>query len=162
MARDIGREVAALRRLTVGGLRAKYADVFGEGSRTWNRDWLVRRIAWRLQAETEGGLSERARQRAAELANEADLRTSPPKAPRAGKQPVRAAARLPADGRLPPPGTVLARPYKGGVVEVTVLADGLEFAGARYRSLSGVAKAATGSHCNGFAFFGLAGKGGGR
>jgi hypothetical protein len=44
-----------------------------------NKSWLIKRIAWRLQALAEGDLSERARQRAKELANDADLRLSPPK-----------------------------------------------------------------------------------
>jgi len=66
----------------------------------------------------------------------------------------------PNDPRLPVPGTVLTRPYKGGVLQMPVLANGFAYAGDKYGSLSAVAKAATGSHCNGFAFFGLAGKGG--
>ncbi len=59
------------------------------------------------------------------------------------------------DGRLPPPGTVLTRPYKGGTIQVQVLAHGFEYDGKVYRSLSAVAKAVTGSHCNGFLFFRL-------
>jgi Protein of unknown function (DUF2924) len=161
--RDVAKEVAGLRRLTPSKLRERYAEVFGEPTRTGNAEWLVRRIAWRLQALAEGDLSERARQRAAELANDADLRTTPPRKPPAGRPATRTVAQpLPADHRLPPAGTVIRRPYKGGLLEVTVLADGFEFAGRRYGSLSAVAKAATGSHCNGFAFFGLTGKGGGR
>jgi hypothetical protein len=50
---------------------------------------------------------------------------------------------------------VLTRKYKGGTVQVKVLAQGFEYAGALYSSLSAVAKAVTGSHCNGFLFFGL-------
>lgn len=59
------------------------------------------------------------------------------------------------DDRLPPPGTVLTRKYKGGAVQVKVLANGFEYIGAVYGSFSAVAKAVTGSHCNGFLFFGL-------
>ena len=64
-----------------------------------------------------------------------------------------------ADPRLPPPGSVLARKYRGQTLQVRVLADGFEFEGAVYPSLSATAKAITGSHCNGFLFFRLAGKG---
>ena len=64
------------------------------------------------------------------------------------------------DDRLPPPGSVLTRKYKGGSVQVKVLADGFEYAGQVYGSLSAVAKAVTGSHCNGFLFFRLTGKAG--
>jgi hypothetical protein len=59
------------------------------------------------------------------------------------------------DGRLPPPGTVLTRPYKGRSLQVQVLPHGFEFDGQVYRSLSAVARAITGSHCNGFLFFRL-------
>ena len=47
--------------------------------------WLIKRIAWPMQANHEGGLTERARQRARELACDADLRLS---APRMRPQPV--------------------------------------------------------------------------
>ncbi len=58
---------------------------------------------------------------------------------------------------LPPPGTVLRRPYKGRTVLITVLDDGFEYEGDVYRSLSAVAKAVTGSHWNGNLFFRLKG-----
>jgi hypothetical protein len=80
MRLNIGKEVAALRRMSTQELLAKYAELFGEDVwKTGNRVWLVKRIAWRLQALDEGDLSERARRRAAELANDADLRLSPPR-----------------------------------------------------------------------------------
>ena len=60
------------------------------------------------------------------------------------------------DDRLPLPGTILTREYKGGVVQVQVLQSGFEYQGEVYKSLSAVAKAITGSHCNGYAFFRLA------
>ena len=66
------------------------------------------------------------------------------------------------DDRLPPPGSLITRPYKGGVVQVKVLRDGFVYAGAVYPSLSAVAKAVTGSHCNGFLFFKLTTKERGR
>jgi hypothetical protein len=63
------------------------------------------------------------------------------------------------DDRLPPPGSVITRRYKGAVVQVKVLQGGFEYAGEVYGSLSAVAKTVTGSHCNGFLFFRLTGKG---
>jgi DUF2924 family protein len=64
---------------------------------------------------------------------------------------------LPGGGedRLPPPGSVIIREYRGESLRVTVLPDGFEHEGERYRSLSAVAKAVTGQHLNGFAFFRL-------
>ena len=59
------------------------------------------------------------------------------------------------DHRLPPPGSILTRPYKGILLQVRVLEQGFEYEGTIYRSLSAVAKAITGQHCNGFLFFRL-------
>src|ERR1700687_4140925 len=60
MDHQLAKELAALIRLGVSELRLKYAEVFAEPTRTGNKNWLVRRIAWRLQALAEGDLSERA------------------------------------------------------------------------------------------------------
>ena len=72
------REIDSLRHQTVGQLRVKYLEVFRTESRSNNQKFLVRRLAWRLQANAEGDLSERARQRATVLAEEADLRIRAP------------------------------------------------------------------------------------
>jgi hypothetical protein len=153
MSPNVARELAALQRLTVPQLRQRYAEVFGETTNANNRTWLLKKIAWRLQALAEGDLSERVRQRAAELANDADLRANPPKTMPL-PVPVEAPTPRPAaDDRLPSAGTVLTRPYKGQVLQVQVLSDGFEYDGQVYPSLSAVAKAITGSHCNGFLFF---------
>jgi hypothetical protein len=78
MTRNIGKEVAAMQRMTVAELRGKYAEVFGEETRSRHKKHLLRRIAWRLQANEEGDLSERARHRARELAADPDVRMTPP------------------------------------------------------------------------------------
>jgi len=156
---NIEREQVLLLRHTVTELRRTYETVFGEACRSNHKTWLVKRILWRMQANAEGDLSARARQRASELANDADLRV---KAPRASVPLAPPSARMtPAsppvthDKRLPLPGTVLTRLYKGETLQVTVRDNGLEWQGEIYRSLSAVAKAITGSHCNGFLFFKL-------
>jgi hypothetical protein len=159
MQLNVAKEVAALRRMTTGQLRRRFAEAFGEATNANNKAWLVKRIAWRLQALAEGDLSEMARRRAAELANDADLRLSPPVA-RESKPPtadlaVAEVLPLRPENRLPPPGSILSRAYKGEVLQVRVLDHGFEFEGAVYRSLSAVAKKITGGHCNGLAFFRL-------
>ena len=151
----LAKELAALDRMTTTDLREKYAELFGEPTAAGNRAWLARRVGWRLQALAEGDLSERAKARAAELARDADLRLTPPK-----EQPERertAATPIAAvlDPRLPGVGTVLTRRYKGADVRVKIAADGFEYQGERYSSLSAVAKAVTGTHTNGFLFFRL-------
>jgi hypothetical protein len=155
---NVEKEVARLRQMTVAELQTRYADLFGEPTRTGNKEWLIKRNAWRLQALAEGDLSERARQRARELACDADLRLSPPRQ-RVSRSPglralLSSAASLP-DDRLPPSGTVLVRKYKGEALQVKVLPDGFAYQGETYDSLSAVAKVITGSHCNGFLFFRL-------
>ncbi len=155
MPKTLCKEIAALHGMTTSQLRNRYGEVFGEATRAGNKTWLMKKIAWRLQAIAEGDLSERARQRAAEIANDADLRVIAPKetspAPR-----VTIPLASPADRRLPKAGTVLERSYKGKQLLVTVLADGFEFEGDKYQSLSAVAKTITGQHLNGYHFFRLA------
>ena len=123
MELNIVNEVAALERLSVGQLRQRFAELFGEATHASNRTWLVKRMVWRMQALAEGDLSERARRRAAELARDADLRLNPPPSKANTTTPVPEDVRIPApvDQRLPPPGTILTRPYKGQLVQVQVL-----------------------------------------
>ena len=160
MRLNIAKEVAALEQMTVGQLQDRYVEVFGEPVRSRHRQYLIRRIAWRLQANAEGGLSERALRRAEELADDADVRLTPPRGAAVAVQerPVGSSVTgvlVAKDPRLPPPGGQLTRKYKGRTICVTVLADGFEYLGDRYRSLTAIAKAITGSHMNGYRFFGL-------
>jgi hypothetical protein len=74
------KEIDELSRMAVGQLRQKYMEAFGEESRSNHKQFLFRRIAWRIQAIAEGGLSKRARRRALEISNDADLRIRAPKA----------------------------------------------------------------------------------
>ncbi len=155
MALNVGKEITALQRMTVPDLRRKYTETFGEGTTSRHKQFLIRRIIWRLQANEEGGLSELARQRAKELAAESDVRLTAPKAkPVDAPGPTKVTPiQIYKDDRLPMPGAVLTRRYKGRVIEVRVLPQGFEFEGDIYRSLSAVAKKVTGTHWNGFHFF---------
>ena len=160
---NLAHDIATLPTLTVAQLRQRYAEAFGEPTKSANKLWLRKRIAWRLQANAEGDLSERARQRAALLANDADLRLSPPttdsvpapaSAADASSDPAIPEPLVP-DRRLPLPGAILSRLYKGQQLQVTVLDSGFAYEGKVFASLSAVAKAITGSHCNGYFFFHL-------
>ena len=155
---NIESEIATLERMTVGELHERYAEVVGEKARSRHRQYLIRRIAWRIQANAEGGLSERALRRAEELANDAEVRVTPPRSGAIRTTPrLREIRGVPPnrDLRLPRPGTAIVRDYKGRRLVVTVRDDGFEWDGTRYSSLSAAAKAITGSHVNGFRFFGL-------
>lgn len=163
MALNVGKEVSKLQRMTVRELRERYEDVFREECRSNHKQWLIKRIAWRMQANEEGDLSERARRRALEIANDADLRMKAPSekkpAPLVRGRKVQGKIATTHDKRIPLPGTILTREYKGATVQVTVLPTGFDFEGEIYASLSAVAKAITGSHTNGFLFFRLNGTG---
>src|SRR5262245_56106968 len=121
MKMNVSKEVAALGRMAVKELQARYADVFGEETHAHHKQWLIKRIAWRLQALAEGDLSERARQRAAELANDADLRLSPPKLLPLAASHNRTnitTIQTQVNGRVPIPGAVITRVYKGKTCSV--------------------------------------------
>jgi len=154
---DIPGQLAALRNMTVAQLREKYREVFGEPTRSRNKDYLRKKVAWRIQELAEGGLSDRARARIEELADGAPMRQRS-----SGNGPGNGAAvttpATPAtdrDPRLPEPGTVLTRTHGGVEHQVTVLDDGFEYRGERYTSLSKIAREITGTNWNGFLYFGL-------
>ena len=152
MAESIVTQIAALKPMTVSQLREVYAEKFGEGSKSRNKQWLFKRIAWRIQELAEGGLSERAKKRAAELANDADLRLRPPKGHKAPEPAPVAPTR---DPRLPPSGTELKRTFDGKEHVVAVGESAFTYKGKEYRSLSAIAKQISGTPWNGYGFFGL-------
>jgi len=143
------REIDALRHQTVGQLRVKYLKVFRQESRSNNQKFLVRRIAWRMQANAEGGLSERARQRAVLVAEDADLRI------RAPQSFLKALAQGNRDPGLPAVGTFMNREFQGRSVSVEVLERGFRYQDQVCRSLSAMARQVSGVQWNGFAFFSL-------
>lgn len=157
---DLALEINALESMKPKQLREKYHEVWGEPTRSGNKRFMIKRIAWKLQANAEGDLPERVRQKALAIARDSDLRTT---APRPRNSPPRnycdaratsGGVRL-ATGQSPATGTQLTRIYKGQTVVVTVLEDGFAHNGNRYRSLSAASKAITGNHVSGNAFFGL-------
>ena len=160
LALDVDREVSLMREMSVDRLRGKFAEVFGEATKSRHKAWLIKRIAWRMQANLEGGLSERALIQARELANEADLRVTAPRVKEKAPDILKVSIASPADRRLPAPGTIITRTYKGRELRVRILEVGFEYEGERYKTLSAVAKHITGQHINGFLFFRLTGKGG--
>lgn len=159
MVADVRIEIAALRRMTVKELRQRHLELFNEETRSGNRQWLFRRLAWRVQALAEGDLSERAKQRATELTREADIRLRPPReltmSEAANAKTLQGTINISKDARLPMPSAVLRRVWRGHEYQVTVLSNGFTYDGEHYRSLSAIAHKITGSHWNGYYFFGL-------
>jgi hypothetical protein len=155
-------EIEKLRRASLSSLRERFREVFQEDARTRHREHLFRRIAWRLQALAEGDLTERARDRAHEIAQDADLRKVAPRDFfQVEGQPVQTTSgdrnRRQQDRRLPLPGAMLSRKWKGRTILVEVLAKGFRYENRHYTSLSAIAVAVTGTRWNGVAFFGLTG-----
>ncbi len=155
---DVPTQLAALEAMTVGQLAERWRELYGEPTRTRNKDYLKKRLAWRIQELAEGRLPpgavalinkfgdqmpERWRMRMTRPATtENEARTL--------LQPVE-----PRDPRLPPPGTVLRRVFEGVAHEVAVREEGFEYDGTRYKTLSAIAQHITGTRWNGFLFFGL-------
>jgi Protein of unknown function (DUF2924) len=152
-------EIENLRRASLAGLREKFREVFQEETSSRHREHLFRRIAWRLQALAEGDLTERAITRAKEIAQDTDLRKVAPEdffsLDGNSIQTTRAGSRRQQDNRLPLPGAMLRRKWKGRTILVEVLAKGFRYENQQYSSLSAVALAITGTRWNGLAFFGL-------
>ena len=147
----VAADLAALQRMTGPELANRYVALFGLPPRSRNKDFLRKRLAWRIQELAEGGLSERALARIEELGVPAFAalrrRANPAVPTRAG---VEGAVR---DPRLPSVGTVLTRVHGTTEHTVTVLIDGFEYRGERYRSLSKIARVITGTPWNGYLFF---------
>lgn len=159
--RSVAREIATLQDLNLAELKARFTEVYGEAPKSKNLPFLRKKIAYRIQEQLEGGLSEAAQARLLELAP-AELGGGKAAAPRreqgvSFKQESRPVAR---DPRLPRAGTTLTREYKHFAHEVQVLEDGFLYRGRTYGSLSAIAKEITGTPWNGFLFFGLIQRGG--
>src|ERR1700722_15043144 len=153
------KSIEELQDIKIPALKKRYRELFGEESKSSNKQFLFRRIAWRLQANAEGDLSERARRRTSDIADDRDLRIRAPKEfvvrPEFSSGSVDR-TRPPKDSRLPGAGTLLTRRVGNRQIVVKVLIDGFEYESRRYRSLSAIAREVTGTRWNGLLFFGLA------
>ncbi len=151
--RPMATVIAELRELDVASLVDRYEAVHGKPPRTKHRDWLWRRVAWKVQEQRFGGLSTVAKRRLDELIAELDLPLGNNGTTVRGEvREGRGGSRRPTDPVL---GTTLTRAWKGREIHATAVEGGWEHEGVQYRSLSAVAKAVTGSHWNGRLFFGL-------
>jgi hypothetical protein len=146
-------ELAALVEMTGAEMAEKYLALFGQPARSRNKDFLRKRLAWRIQELAEGGLSERALSRIEELGSAGLAAARRPARVQTSSSPMPRSTDAPRDPRLPRAGTVVRRNH--GTVEhsVTILDDGFEYRGEKYRSLSKIARLITGTPWNGYLFF---------
>ena len=154
MQAELQQQIDQLRHMTTAQLQLQYRELFGQASHSNHKGYLFRRVAWRLQALAEGGLSERARQFAQQIATDADLRLCAPKLAETPAVRVASASRQ-RDPRVPAPGTQLVKRYKEETLTVMVLEDGYQYGERVYKSLSAIARQVTGTQWNGYIFFGL-------
>ncbi|RKY28139.1 MAG: DUF2924 domain-containing protein [Candidatus Omnitrophota bacterium] len=148
-------EIMALKNKSLSELKAKYEELFeGKKAPSNNKVYLWRKIAYRIQEIEFGSLSAKAEEKIQEFIQKYDpvnnkaLRPDAPIVNELAKKPTR-------DKRLPIPGTIITKEYKGKLIEVKILDSGFEYNNKKYKSLSSIAKEITGAHWNGFLFFGL-------
>jgi hypothetical protein len=134
-------QLAALPEKTPAELKQLWRDLYDREPPSGNKPFLVKRLAYRIQELAYGGLSARAEAKLAVLIEEEDRRVKGLPSLRKGDRPIT--------------GTRLIRQWQGVEHCVTVLDNGFEYQGARYRSLSAIARAIAGTRWNGWVFFGL-------
>lgn len=168
MKKDRRRFFEKLRTMNGTELRVAYLKLFEERPHSHRHEWLRNRIAWGFQAKLETGMSQRFIQYGLQNADLSELRTHPPRStaggPEAGDEistgeSQSVAEKVPGrDPRIPPPGTVLSRDYKGTRIAVKVLAHGFEWNGTVYSSFTKAVKTATGASYSPYVFFKLGAK----
>ena len=142
MTDTIPARLAALKTTSTPDLKQQWRDLFDSEPPPFNRRYLESRIAYRIQELAYGGLKPETVQRLERLGEELD-----------GGDKKKRGMRLNRD--RPITGTRLLREWQGVEQIVTVTADGFEWQGRPYKSLSAIARAITGTRWNGWVFFGL-------
>ena len=133
--------LAALKAMSVKELKAEWEKLIGTSAPNNSRAFLELRIAYRLQELTYGGPDRDTRRMLDLLADEVEGHAR-------RKHQI-------ADPRNPVAGTRLLREWDGREHTVIVLKDGFDWQGRKFKSLSAVARAITGTRWNGYRFFGL-------
>ncbi len=141
--------LAEIQGWKTGRLREELTRLSGSPARSWNRPYLVRKVSWLTQAR------ERQSSDGVEVPTLVREVRDVPRSPRLDALIRVLPNRGVQDPRLPRPGSVILRDYRGLRLTVTVLERGFEWNGQIYSSLTAVAKAITGTHWNGRLFFGL-------
>jgi hypothetical protein len=133
-------QLSSLHKMDMPQLKQLWKNLLPDKSMKNSRDYFISRLSYRIQELAQGGLSDKAQQQMVRLQKQRTQQKTP-------KQP------------LPPIGTKLIRKYKGIEHQVTLVKNGFEYQGQKYKSLSKVARVITGTQWNGFTFFGLKKKG---
>jgi hypothetical protein len=140
--------IAELAGMNVRQLVKRHVEMLGKAPRIKNRTWLQRKLAWYEQTKRYGGLSTAAKKRLDQLMAEIQLPLPISRSTKDASPAPRSADDLPL-------GTRLERKWRDRVIVATRIEAGWDCEGKLHRTLSGAAKAVTGSHVSGPAFFGL-------
>jgi len=149
-------QIMELKEKSLGELKAKYEELFsGQTAPSNNKVFLWRKIAYRIQELEYGGISTDTQVKIQRLIQQYDPINN--KALRPDRIPTKQAKKsdLSRDKRLPIPGTVITKEYKGISLQIKVLDPGFEYNKKIYKSLTAIAKEVTGAHWNGYLFFNL-------
>jgi hypothetical protein len=153
MREDILNQVLALKELKSEELLTKYIEVFdGQRPSINNAEYLRKKISYRIQEIAHGGLSNAAKTSLQQLITVYDPINNRLLRKMKDKE---SGVKIRRDRRLPIPGSIITKIYKGTVIKVKVLEKGFEYDDKIYRTLSRVANAITGDHWNGYLFFSL-------
>lgn len=142
------KQIADLGNLSHERLCSLWRTLYGKEPTATNRPYLTKRLAYRIQEIAYGGLSEKARTTMEEILDARGFDGN------GGNMDTRRAEKKRKTG-VPVVGTKLARDWNGRRYTATVVYGGFEYEGKRYKSLTAIATAITGTHWNGRAFFGL-------
>ena len=146
-------EIAKLQRMLVSELQVEWFRLYGASTRSRNRGYLWKRLAWRIQELAHGGLSDECKQRIEAFASDDFTRARTPAVARTtpSNEPCRRR-----DPRLPAPGTLITKTYKARELRVVVRDEGFELDGTMYPTATALAKTVTGSKSiNGNLFLGI-------
>ena len=156
MKEAINADIAALKNKAIPELQKKFEALFdGQKASSDNKVYLVRRIAYRLQELEYGGLSQKAQNRLKELIGLYDPVNNKAIRPKVSVETQVRIKTRGRDMRLPIPGTIITKDYRGKKYQVKVLENGFEYEGNIYKHLTAIAEKITGAHWNGYNFFNL-------
>lgn len=156
MEKAINAKIEALKKRTIPELQKEFEALFdGQKASSDNKVYLVRRIAYRLQELEYGGFSQKAQNRLKELIGLYDPVNNKAIRPKVSVETHTRTKARGRDVRLPIPGTIITKNYKGMKIEVKVLEKGFEYGGKVYKNLTAIADKITGAHWNGYYFFNL-------
>ena len=153
MREDILNQILALKEMKSEELLRKYLEIFDDQRpKINNAEYLRKKISYRIQEIAHGGLSDAAKTRLEQLITVYDPINNRLLRKTTGKE---SSVKIKRDRRLPIPGSIITKIYKGVEIKIKVLEKGFEYDGKTYRTLSQVANVLSGNHWNGYLFFGL-------